>query len=254
MSCSCNHKDNLFENKREQRIEALTKAKREEQERQKLIKNLEQTRAALAIRDAQQLAEFKALQEAEKQFKIRERDILEKQLEETLAMQKRMQDQYQEFVTTTDVLAKKLNNPANLFRSSTITCVDEMKDYFKLTYQDGRVVKLPIGAVDFILEAKLNAIKEEFENHQKQIANVQAAVQITNDNVTKLSETFRELAVNVATHETDQTAQFEDFKAEIHTRVHEFDNGLVDTNNNLKEVVTGLKHLEAIVESLVANS
>ena len=110
--CKSCETSSLFASTREARLEAIAKAKRDEQARKEQVERLEAIRRTIAINDAKEQARFQALQEAEKEFKIRERDILEKQLEETIEMSKRMQEQYQEFVVTTNAIAEKLANPA----------------------------------------------------------------------------------------------------------------------------------------------
>lgn len=216
-SCTVNTScgTNLFESTREARLAEISKTMREEQNRKAQIEQLNQIRQSIAIRDAKEQARFQALQDAEKAFKIRERDILEKQLDETLCMAKRMQEQYEEFVETTAMIAEKLKNPAELFKVSTIVSVEEFTDYFSVTYKDGRIVKIPFAAIDFILKSKLDAINHEFDCHAKQILGVQADLAEQSEQIVKMSDLFKTLVANVASHETDQQVQFEEFKCHI---------------------------------------
>lgn len=233
----------LFESTREARLEAIAKAKREEEQRREQIARLNQIRQSIAVRDAKEQARFQALQDAEKAFKIRERDILEKQLDETLCMARRMQDQYEEFVTTTAAIAKKLENPADLFKVSTILSVDEFKDYFKITYKDGRIVKVPFGAIDFMLKSKLDAINCEFAAHTEQIIGLQTELADTNEQIAKMSDLFKTLVANVATHETDQTIAFEAFKCEVQKEISAI-------KEDVSTIATSFASLTKLVESL----
>lgn len=241
----------LFESTREARLEALARQKRDEEERKAQIARLNQIRQSIAVRDAKEQARYQALQDAEKAFKIRERDILEKQLEETLAMAKRMQDQYEEFVVTTAAIAKKLENPADLFKVSTIIAVDEFKDYFKVTYKDGRIVKIPFAALDYMLKAKMDAINCEFEAHTEQIIQLQTDLADQAEQITKMSDLFKTLVANVASHETDQNIAFEEFKCEVRKEldaVKEDVNTIAVTFASLTKLV---ESLNTTVSSLV---
>lgn len=251
-TCNTSCGSSLFESTREARLEAIAKAKRDEEARREQIARLNQIRQSIAVRDAKEQARFQALQDAEKAFKIRERDILEKQLEETLCMTRRMQDQYNEFVVTTEAIAKKLANPADLFKVSTILSVDEFKDYFKITYKDGRTVKLPFGALDFMLKSKMDAINCEFSAHTEQILQLQTDLGDTNEQISKMADLFKTLVANVATHETDQQVAFEAYKCEVNKEI----NALKEDVNTIATSFTSLtklvESLNAAVNSLVA--
>lgn len=242
-TCTTSCGSSLFESTREARLEAIAKAKRDEEARREQIARLNQIRQSIAVRDAKEQARFQALQDAEKAFKIRERDILEKHLEEVLCMSKRMQDQYDEFVVTTEAIAKKLANPADLFKVSTILSVDEFKDYFKITYKDGRIVKIPFGAIDFMLKSKMEAINCEFAAHTEQIIELQTDIADSNEQIAKMSDLFKTLVANVATHETDQQIAFEEFKCEVQREINAL-------KEDVNAIATSFTSLTKLVESL----
>lgn len=243
----------LFESTREARLEAIAKAKREEEARREQIARLNQIRQSIAVRDAKEQARFQALQDAEKAFKIRERDILECQLNETLAQMKRMQDQYQEFVTTTDLIAKKLENPADLFKVSTILSVDEFKDYFKITYKDGRVVKVPFGAIDFMLKAKMDAINAEFKLHTNEIVQLQTDLADSHEQISKMADLFKTLVANVATHETDQQVAFEAYKCDVDAKITALQCDVATIAESFKSLTALVESLNSTVNSLVVS-
>lgn len=240
----------LFASTREARLEAIAKAKREEQARKEQIERLQNIRQSIAVRDAKEQARFQALQDAEKEFKIRERDILEKQLEETIEMAKKMQEQYQEFVVTTDAIAEKLANPAELFKSATIKSADEFKDYFKLTYEDGRVVNIPMGLVDFILKSKLEAINTMFDCLAEDDEVLRKQGQQNEEQVAKLADLFKTLVANIATHETDQQIELDKFKCDVKAKIDELTanvniiaesfSKVVETVDKQSEVINGI--------------
>lgn len=252
MTCTstCNS-TSLYESTREARLEAIAKAKRDEEARRADIARLNEIRQAIAVRDAKEQARFQALQDAEKAFKIRERDILEKQLEETLAAQKRMQDQYQEFVETTALIAKQLENPADLFKTATILSVDEFSDYFKLTYKDGRVVKVPFGALDFMLKAKMDAINEEFKAHTEEIVQLQTDLGDANEQIAKTADLFKTLVSNVATHETDQQVAFEAFKCDVDKKIEDLQADVATIAESFKSLTSLVESLNSAVSTLV---
>lgn len=249
-TCNQCESSTLFASTREARLEAIAKAKKEEQARKEQIERLQSIRNSIAIRDAKEQARFAALQEAEKEFKIRERDILEKQLEETIAMAKTMQAQYQEFVTTTDQIAEKLANPALLFKTSTITSVDEYKDYFKLTYEDGRVLNIPMGLIDFVLKSKLVAIDGMFDVQEKEIQAIQSATASNETQVNKLAELFKTLVANIATHETNQQVELEKFKCDINSKVNELVTNVNTIAESFAKVVETVDKQSAVLNSL----
>lgn len=254
MTCTstCNS-TSLYESTREARLEAIAKAKRDEEARREQIARLNEIRQSIAVRDAKEQARFQALQDAEKAFKIRERDILEKQLDETLAAQKRMQDQYQEFVETTAAIAKKLENPADLFKTATILSVDEFKDYFKITYKDGRIVKVPFGAIDFMLKAKMEAINEEFKAHTTEIVQLQTDLGDANEQISKMADLFKTLVANVATHETDQQVAFEAYKCEVDKKIEGLQADVSTIAESFKSLTALVESLNKAVNSLVAS-
>lgn len=254
MTCTstCNT-TSLFETTREARLEAIAKANREEEARREQIARLNQIRQSIAVRDAKEQARFQALQDAEKAFKIRERDILEKQLNETLAQMKRMQDQYQEFVTTTDLIAKKLENPADLFKVSTILSVDEFKDYFKITYKDGRVVKVPFGAIDFMLKSKMDAINAEFNLHTNEIVQLQTDLADSHEQISKMADLFKTLVANVATHETDQQVAFEAYKCDVDAKITTLQSDVSTIAESFKSLTKLVESLNSTVNSLVVS-
>lgn len=241
----------LFASTREARLEAIAKAKREEQARQEQIAKLQSVRQAIAVRDAKEQARFQALQEAEKEFKIRERDILEKQLEETLELSKRMQEQYQEFVITTNAIAEKLANPAMLFKTATVKSADEFKDYFKLTYEDGRVVNVPMGLIDFILKSKLDAINTMFDIQTQEIEDLKTANGANDEQISKLAELFKTLVANIATHETDQQVEFEKFKCEVQSKIDELTANVNVIAESFAKVVATVDKQSEVLNSLV---
>lgn len=248
-TCSSN---SLFESTREARLEAIAKAKRAEEARREQIARLNQIRQSIAVRDAKEQARFQALQDAEKAFKIRERDILEKQLEETLCSMKRMQDQYDEFVHTTEAIAKKLENPADLFKVATIYSVDEFKDYFKVTYKDGRTVKIPFAALDFMLKSKLDAVNCEFAAHTDQIIQLQTDVADSNEQIAKMADLFKNLVANVATHETDQQANFQALKCKVDKEIKELKDDVAIIAESFKSIACMVESLNATVGGLVS--
>lgn len=243
---------NLFESTREARLEAIAKASRDEEARREQIARLNSIRQSIAVRDAKEQARYQALQDAEKSFKIRERDILEKQLEETMKSMTRMQDQYQEFVTTTQAISAKLNNPADLFKTSTIVSVDELKDYFKLTYKDGREVKLPFGAIDLILKAKLMAINNEFQEHNEMIFQVQTDLANQSEQITSMAELFKSLVKNVAAYEADQKEEIELFKADINNEIADIKMDVGVIAESFKSMTRLVENLNATVNSLLS--
>ena len=251
---TCNTKcetSSLFASTREARLEAIAKAKREEQARQEQIERLQAIRQSIAVRDAKEQARYQALQEAEKEFKIRERDILEKQLEETIELSKRMQEQYQEFVVTTNAIAEKLANPAMLFKTATIKSADEFKDYFKLTYEDGRVVNIPMGLIDFVLKSKLEAINTMFDLTTEEIESLRGQNNATEEQVAKLSELFKTLVSNIAAHETNQQIKFEEFKCEVKSKVDELTANVNAIAESLAKVVATVDKQSEVLNSLV---
>lgn len=252
MTCTskCNT-SGLFESTREARLEAIAKAKRDEEARREQIARLNAVRQSIAVKEAKEQARFQALQDAENAFKIRERDMLERHLEETLSSMKRMQDQYQEFVVTTEAIAKKLENPAELFKTASILSVDEFKDYFKLTYNDGRVLKVPFGALDFMLKAKMDAINAEFNNHSKEIIQLQTDVGDANEQISNMAELFKTLVANVATHETDQQVKFEAFKCDVEKQIKDLRADITTIAESFKSVTTLVESLNNTVNSLV---
>lgn len=253
MSCNTNCQmpkdtkgcNSLFESTREQRLEAIARAKREEELRRAQIARLNEIRQSIAVRDAKEIARYEALKDTEAAFKIRERDILEKHLDETLAAMKRMQDQYQEFVATTEAISRKLKNPAELFAVSSIIAVDEFKDYFKLTYKDGRVLNLPFAAIDFMLKTKLDAIQCEFDEHSKSIIQLQTDMGNSNEQISKMADLFKTLVANVATHETDQEVKFQAFKCEVEKEIAQI-------KSDVSVIAESFKSLTSLVESLNA--
>lgn len=253
MSCTttCNT-TNLFESTREARLEAIAKAARDEDARREQVSRLNQIRQSIAVRDAKEQARYQALQDAEKAFKIRERDILEKQLEETLHSMKRMQDQYQEFVTTTQAIAEKLNNPASLFKTSTIVSVDELKDYFNLTYKDGREVRLPFGAIDMILKSKLQAINAEFCEHNEMILQVQTDLADQAEQITSMANLFQNLVKNVATYESDQKVELAEFKKDVHGEIQNIKCDVTTIAESFRSLTRLVENLNATVNALVA--
>lgn len=249
--CNTCETASLFASTREARLEAIAKAKREEQARQEQIERLQAIRQSIAVRDAKEQARYQALQEAEKEFKIRERDILEKQLEETIEMSKRMQEQYQEFVVTTNAIAEKLANPAMLFKTATIKSADEFKDYFKLTYEDGRVVNIPMGLIDFVLKSKLEAINTMFDLTTEETESLRKQNNATEEQVTKLAELFKTLVANIATHETDQQVEFEKFKCEVKAKVDELTANVNTIAESFAKVVATVDKQSEVLNSLV---
>lgn len=249
--CKTCETSSLFASTREARLEAIAKAKREEQARKEQIERLQAIRQSIAVRDAKEQARYQALQEAEKEFKIRERDILEKQLEETIEMSKRMQEQYQEFVVTTNAIAEKLANPAMLFKTATIKSADEFKDYFKVTYEDGRVVNIPMGLIDFILKSKLDAINTMFDLTTEETEVLRKQNAATEEQVAKLSDLFKTLVSNIATHETDQQVAFEKFKCEVEAKVNELTASVNTIAESFAKVVATVDKQSEILNSLV---
>ena len=249
--CKTCETSSLFASTREARLEAIAKAKREEQARKEQIERLQAIRQNIAVRDAKEQARFQALQDAEKEFKIRERDILEKQLEETIEMAKRMQSQYQEFVITTNAIAEKLANPAMLFKTATIKSADEFKDYFKLTYEDGRIVNVPMGLIDFILKSKLEAINSMFDLTTQETESLRKQLAGNEEQVTKLAELFKTLVANIATHETDQQVAFEKFKCEVKDKVDELTASVNAISEAFAKVVATVDKQSEILNSLV---
>lgn len=249
--CKTCETSSLFASTREARLEAIAKAKREEQARKEQIERLQAIRQNIAVRDAKEQARFQALQDAEKEFKIRERDILEKQLEETIEMAKRMQSQYQEFVITTNAIAEKLANPAMLFKTATIKSADEFKDYFKLTYEDGRIVNVPMGLIDFVLKSKLEAINTMFDLTTQETDALRKQLVSNEEQVTKLAELFKTLVANIATHETDQQVAFEKFKCEVKGKVDELTASVNAISEAFAKVVATVDKQSEILNSLV---
>lgn len=244
----------IFASTREARLEAIAKAKREEQARKEQIERLQAVRQSIAIRDAKEQARFQALQEAEREFKIRERDILEKQLEETLELSKRMQEQYQEFVVTTDAIAEKLANPAMLFKTATIKSADEFKDYFKLTYEDGRVVNIPMGLIDFILKTKLDAINTMFDLTAEEIEVIRKSSDSNEEQINKLADLFKTLVANIASHETDQQVEFEKFKCEVNAKVDELTANVNTIAESFAKVVATVDKQSELLNQLIADA
>lgn len=249
--CKTCETSSLFASTREARLEAIAKAKREEQARNEQIERLQAIRQTMAVRDAKEQARFQALQDAEKEFKIRERDILEKQLEETIEMSKRMQEQYQEFVVTTNAIAEKLANPAMLFKTATIKSADEFKDYFKLTYEDGRVLNIPAGLIDFVLKAKLDAINTMFDLQAQETDALRKSQASNEEQVGKLAELFKTLVANIATHETDQQVEFEKFKCEVKSKVEELTANVNTIAESFAKVVATVDKQSEVLNSLV---
>lgn len=249
--CKTCETSSLFASTREARLEAIAKAKREEQARKEQIERLNAIRQTIAVNDAKEQARFQALQEAEKEFKIRERDILEKQLEETIEMSKRMQEQYQEFVVTTNAIAEKLANPAMLFKTATIKSADEFKDYFKLTYEDGRVLNIPMGLIDFVLKSKLDAINTMFDLVNQEHDELAKRTTSNEEQVTKLADLFKTLVANIATHETDQQVAFEKFKCEVKTKVDELTANVNTIAESFAKVVATVDKQSEVLNSLV---
>lgn len=249
--CKTCETSSLFASTREARIEAIAKAKREEQARKEQIERLNAIRQTIAVHDAKEQARVQALQEAEREFKIRERDILEKQLEETIEMSKRMQEQYQEFVVTTNAIAEKLSNPAMLFKTATIKSADEFKDYFKLTYEDGRVLNVPMGLIDFILKSKLDAINTMFDLTNEEHDALSKRLAGNEEQVTKLAELFKTLVANIATHETDQQVEFEKFKCEVKSKVEELTANVNTIAESFAKVVATVDKQSEVLNSLV---
>lgn len=249
--CKTCETSSLFASTREARLEAIAKAKREEKARQEQIERLQSIRRAIAVRDAKEQARYQALQEAEKEFKLRERDILEKQLEETLALSKTMQEQYQEFVITTNAIAEKLENPAMLFKTATIKSADEFKDYFKLTYEDGRVLNVPMGLIDFILKSKLDAINTMFDLVTEETEALRKKGDLTDEQVAKLSELFKTLVSNIASHETDQQVAFEQFKCEVKAKVDELTASVNTIAESFAKIVATVDKQSEVLNSLV---
>lgn len=241
----------IFASTREARLEAIARAKREEAARKEQIEKLQALRQNIAIRDAKESARFQALQDAEKEFKIRERDILEKQLEETLALSKTMQEQYQEFVVTTNAIAEKLANPAMLFKTSTVRSADEFKDYFKLTYEDGRVVNIPMGLIDFILKSKLQAIDSMFDLNEEEIKALESKVNANEEQTTKLADLFKTLVSNIASHETDQQVEFEKFKCEVKAKVDELTANVNTIAESFAKVVATVDKQSELLNQLI---
>ena len=252
--CKTCETSSLFASTREARLEAIAKAKREEQARKEQIERLNAIRQTIAVHDAKEQARFQALQEAEKEFKIRERDILEKQLEETIEMSKRMQEQYQEFVVTTNAIAEKLANPAMLFKTATIKSADEFKDYFKLTYEDGRVLNVPIGLIDIILKSKLDSIKTMLDLTNEEHDALSKRLTGSEEQVTKLADLFKTLVANIATHETDQQVEFEKFKCEVKAKVEELTANVNTIAESFAKVVATVDKQSEVLNSLVKAS
>lgn len=250
-NCKPCENTSLLASTREARLEAIAKAKREEQARKEQIERLQAIRQSIAVRDAKEQARYQAIQEAEREFKIRERDILEKQLEETIEMSKRMQEQYQEFVVTTNAIAEKLANPAMLFKTATVKSADEFKDYFKLTYEDGRVLNIPMGLIDFILKAKLDAINTMFDLTTEEIDALRKQDTATSEQVAKLSELFKTLVANIATHETEQQVEFEKFKCEVKAKVDELTTNVNTIADSFAKIVATVDKQSEILNGLV---
>lgn len=255
MTCQAKPTDcnaqSIFATTREARLEALAAAARNEKARQEQIENLHNLHKALAVRDAKEQARFQALQEAEKEFKIRERDILEKQLEETLQLANRMQEQYQEFVTTTELIAEKLANPASLFQTATIKSADEFKDYFKLTYEDGRVLNIPMGLIDFVLKSKLDAINSMFTLTNEDVDVVRSLALDNQEQTSKLADLVSTLVANIATHETNQQVEFEKFKCEVNSKVEELTSSLNTIAVSFQKVVETVDKQSEVLNTLV---
>lgn len=250
-TCKPCETSSLFASTREARLEAIAKAKREEQARKEQIERLQAIRQSIAVRDAKEQARFQALQEAEKEFKIRERDILEKQLEETIEMSKRMQEQYQEFVTTTNAIAEKLENPAMLFKSATFKSADEFKDYFKLTYEDGRTLNIPMGLLDFLLRSKLTAINEMFDLIAEENQQLTEKQEANEAQTSKLAELFKTLVANIATHETNQQVELEKFKCDVKAKMDELTENVNAIAESFQKVIATVDKQSEVLNSLV---
>lgn len=241
----------LFASTREARLSAIAQAKREEEARKEQIARLQEVRTAIAVRDAKEQARYQAIVEAEKEFKIRERDILEKQLAETLELSKRMQEQYQEFVVTTSAISEKLQNPAMLFKTATIKSVDEFKDYFKLTYEDGRTVNVPMGAIDFILKSKLDAVETLFDCLDKDIKEVAKANVENSEQTTHLAELFKQLVSNIAQNETDSEIRFEEFKSQVQKQVQEMNANVAVLASSFEQLNEMVGKLQQVVSAVI---
>lgn len=252
--CKPCNAESLFASTREARLEAIAKAARDQKKREEELSRLQAIRQSLAVRDAAEQARYQAMQEAEKEYKLRERDILEKQLCETIEMSKRMQEQYQEFVETTNAIAEKLSSPASLFKTATITSADEYKDYFKLVYKDGRVVNVPMALIDFILKSKLDAINSMFELNAEDSASLHKKDAEIEEQVAKMAELFKSLVANIASHETNQQVEFEKFKCEVKSKVDELTSNVNTIAESFAKVVQTVDKQSELLNSLTSKA
>lgn len=233
----------LFKTTREARLAAIARAKKDELIRAHQIQKLEGIRKAIAIRDAKESARYQALQEAEKAFKIRERDILEKQLRYSLAANKKLQAQFNEFVKTTDLIIAKLNDPAKLFKTSEIANVKEFDDYYVMTYSDGREVTIPVKAVGFILKNFIKDMADKIVDANRRIDAINAGVVENTKHLYDVNETSKRAIHNVKNVDAKTTKMLAEQNAFLHNEVG-------NLKKELKVVLEKSKDHEVLIDKL----
>lgn len=245
--CSCTS-SSLYASTEAARLEAITRAKAEVEAEEAKLEKLKELRNQIKLRDAVEQARFVALKESETAYKIRERDTLEKQLQEQFAIQKRMQDQYQEFITTTEEISNILAHPERLFKKSTVCEVQTHEDYFKLVYQDGRVVVLPFAVVDIINQyaskatknAILKALEETIEDLKAKDKELGKSIAKTDYSLVELTRLFNAFADDTNKKIAKLDRRYEEFEKHVEEQVKDLkeedtriDGHLKDTNKEL---------------------
>lgn len=157
------HTPHHFKSANEKRLKELSEKRRDEAYREKQIERLQDYRNALAVRDAAEYGRAVALREAERDYRIKQSEFIEQQLNEVNAMNHRMNDQYQKIVDEVIDITARLSHPENLFPESFIKDINFSEDYVSFVYSDGRRVSVRDSIIGLAIDKHLAGIKQELD-------------------------------------------------------------------------------------------
>lgn len=254
MACSCSDKmDTLLRDTYAQREEMLKKQRAQEEKLKAEAARLAQIDQASRTAVAMEQLRYNTLKEAEVKYKLRERDLLEKQLEESMANTKRVTDLYEAMASTVTNMSETLRTPANLFKVSTVVEADTIQDAYKIVYDDGRVVYIPFEVINVLLADKLTAINEIMdEAHKREIA-LRRELNNTNENLHQLSTVVTSSLDQSAARDAELRAMFDVLREEVRTHLEGFNRDIIDLTSAIANTRNIIDRLHLTVENIIVN-
>ena len=157
---------------------------------------LYELRTAMALKDAKEESRSQALREAEKDYKIREGELLRMQLAEVNRINQAMLVQNQEFIETVRGIAERLNDPSKLFPNSFIEKATKMEDYITIEYRDGRAVRIPFTVLSAIVEPVVKPLQDAIARLEGEVESLNVQVTTIDTELATLTATIQEYMNN----------------------------------------------------------